>query len=35
MNPIGFVGCVDFNYDDDLNFQELNNCAKELEEIYK
>lgn len=34
MNPIGFVGCVDFDYDT-LNFQELNNCAKELEEIYK
>lgn len=34
MNPIGFVGCVDFDYDD-LNFSELNNCAKELEEIYK
>lgn len=34
MNPIGFVGCVDFDYDQ-LNFQELNNCAKELEEIYK
>ena len=34
MNPIGFVGCVDFDYDK-LNFQELNNCAKELEEIYK
>ena len=34
LNPVGFVGCVDFDYDD-LNFQELNNCAKELEEIYK
>lgn len=34
MNPVGFVGCVDFDYDQ-LNFQELNNCAKELEEIYK
>ena len=34
MNPVGFVGCVDFDYDN-LNFQELNNCAKELEEIYK
>lgn len=34
MNPVGFVGCVDFDYGD-LNFQELNNCAKELEEIYK
>lgn len=34
MNPIGFVGCVDFDYDE-LNFKELNNCAKELEEIYK
>lgn len=34
MNPIGFVGCVDFDYNK-LNFQELNNCAKELEEIYK
>ena len=34
MNPIGFVGCVDFDYDN-LNFKELNNCAKELEEIYK
>lgn len=34
MNPVGFVGCVDFDYDE-LNFQELNNCAKELEEIYK
>ncbi len=33
-NPIGFVGCVDFDYDE-LNFKELNNCAKELEEIYK
>jgi len=34
MNPIGFVGCVDFDYDN-LNFKELRNCAKELEEIYK
>lgn len=34
MNPVGFVGCVSFDYDV-LNFQELNNCAKELEEIYK
>ena len=34
MNPVGFVGCVDFDYDI-LNFKELNNCAKELEEIYK
>ena len=34
MGPIGFVGCVDFDYDS-LNFKELNNCAKELEEIYK
>ena len=34
MNPIGFVGCIDFDYDE-LNFKELNNCAKELEEIYK
>jgi len=33
MNPVGFVGCVDFDYDE-LNFKELNNCAKELEEIY-
>ena len=33
-NPLGFVGCVDFDYDQ-LNFKELNNCAKELEEIYK
>ena len=33
MNPIGFVGCVDFDYDN-LNFKELNNCAKALEEIY-
>jgi hypothetical protein len=33
-NPLGFVGCVDFDYDS-LNFEELNNCAKELEEIYK
>ena len=34
MDPVGFVGCVDFDYDE-LNFKELNNCAKELEEIYK
>ena len=34
MNPVGFVGCIDFEYDN-LNFKELNNCAKELEEIYK
>lgn len=34
MNPVGFVGCVDFDYDE-LNFKELNNCAKELEEIYR
>ena len=35
MYPVGFVGCVDFDSDDELNFKELNNCAKELEEIYK
>ena len=34
MNPLGFVGCVDYDYDQ-LNFHELNNCAKEIEEIYK
>jgi len=34
MNPVGFVGCVDFNFDE-FNFKELNNCAKELEEIYR
>ncbi len=34
MNPIGVVGCIDFGYDE-LNFKELNNCAHELEEIYK
>ena len=34
MNPVGFIGCVDFSYDP-LNFKELNNCARELEEIYK
>lgn len=33
-NPIGFVGCIDFDYDE-LNFKELHNCAKELEEIYR
>lgn len=33
-NPVGFVGCIDFEYDK-LNFKELNNCAKELKEIYK
>ena len=33
-NPMGFVGCVDFDYDK-LNFHELNNCAHELSEIYK
>ena len=34
MNPVGIVGCFDFDYDE-MNFQELNNCAKELEEIYR
>lgn len=33
MVPIGFVGCVDFKYDE-FNFKELSNCAHELEEIY-
>lgn len=33
MIPVGFVGCVDFDYDV-LNFKELSNCAHELEEIY-
>ena len=33
LNPLGFVGCVDFDYDE-LDFKELNNCAKEIEEIY-
>lgn len=34
MNIVGFVGCISFDYDE-LDFKELNNCAKELEEIYK
>lgn len=34
MNPIGFVGCFDFDYEN-MNFKELYNCARELEEIYK
>jgi hypothetical protein len=33
MVPIGFVGCTDYDYDV-LNLHELNNCEKELEEIY-
>lgn len=33
-NPFGFVGCVDYDYDD-LNVMELAQCAKELELIYE
>lgn len=32
--PIGFVGCVCFDLDN-INFDELQNCAKEIHEIYK
>ena len=33
-NPIGFLGCVKYDYND-LDFNELKSCAEELEEIYK
>lgn len=33
-NPFGFVGCVDYDYDE-LNAIELAQCAKELEIIYE
>ena len=33
-NPIGFLGCVKYDYSD-LNFDELKSCTEELEEIYK
>ena len=32
-NPLGFVGCVKYNYEE-FNFKELRKCAKELETIY-
>lgn len=32
--PIGFVGCVCFDLDN-INFDELQNCAKEIHEIYE
>jgi hypothetical protein len=33
-SPFGFVGCVDYDYDE-LNVMELAQCAKELEIIYE
>lgn len=33
-SPSGFVGCVRYDYEN-INLQELNNCAKELEIIYR
>lgn len=32
--PMGFVGGVRYDYDE-INFNELNNCARSLEDIYK
>lgn len=32
-SPMGFIGCVKYDYED-LDFQELRNCAKEIENIY-
>lgn len=33
-NPLGFIGCVKYNYDE-LDFNELKNCAIELEKTYE
>ena len=33
-NPMGFIGCVKYDYEE-LNFEELKNCALELEKLYE